>query len=183
MAEADDPLVLLQFEAPGPAGMAWAAAEKEALKFPARFLKQARELLECRRELQRAWDDNQALQDKLVGFVLRNLIAVADTCRLGLTEAAAAEAPAGPAAAALASVERSVLYVLEELGARRVDLLGQTYDGVTVEGQKVEDPFEVLGSDRKGRLSEVAVREVVGALWVRVAGGAVEVLQKGKVNC
>jgi hypothetical protein len=200
----DDPLSPLRFEAAeAPTDKDAAAAEKESLKFPGRFLKKAQELKDLRQELRQAWEQNEKLSSRLNGFVIRNLIGVLDNCKLALARPAppAPEAApleeAAPAAepvpavedaerleqASLASVVRSVLYILEELGARRVELLGRTYDGVEVDGQKIDDPFDVLESSQKGKASEITVREVVGDLWVLKRNGYFEVLQRGRVNC
>lgn len=86
-------------------------------------------------------------------------------------------------AAALASACRSIEYVLEELGAARVELLGRTYDDVVMDGQKIDDPFEILEASQKGKASTLPVREVVADLWVLRSAGYVEVLQKGRVIC
>lgn len=83
----------------------------------------------------------------------------------------------------LQSIHRTVMYLLEELGARRVELLGRTYANVEVDGQKIDDPFDVLESSQKGKLSEITVREVIEDLWVTHQHGRFEVLRKGKVNC
>ncbi len=89
-ADAPDPLA---FPPPaGPAAADWASAEREALKFPARYLKKAREAKDARDDLRGAWDEANRLHERLNGFVVRNLIAIADNCRPALPP------PAPPAA-------------------------------------------------------------------------------------
>ena len=80
-------------------------------------------------------------------------------------------------------MQRSVLYILEELGVRRIDLIGHTYDDVVVNGQKIDDPFVVLESVQKGKTSEISVRTVIDDLWILDRDGFPEVLQRGQVNC
>jgi hypothetical protein len=176
MASGDPASDPLQFEAPEDADpQQWSQAEKAALRFPERFLEKARELNECRQELNKAWDE----KERLFGMVVRNLIDAADGCKVGL---AGTEAE-GVARAALASVYRNVLHVLEELGVTPVDLVGHTYTDVVVDGEPVEDPFEILESEQKGKGTEATVREVVSDLWVARRHGRVQVVRRGKVNC
>jgi len=185
-AQPPDPL---DFPPPGraPAGNP-VVAVREALKLPARLLRKAQELKDGRDQLQAAWDESNRIRDRLDGFVVRNLIQMADNCKPALAppaaggEGEAAPAPS-PEAACLASVYRTVLYLLEELGVAPVDLLGRTYRDVTVDGQAIDDPFDVHESDQKGRTDEVRVREVIHDLWVVRRGGHVEVLRRGLVNC
>jgi hypothetical protein len=181
MASGDTLIDLLQFEAPEDADpQQWSQAEKAALRFPERFLEKARELNECRQELNKAWEE----KERLFGMVVRNLIDAADGCKVGLAgDAAPSAEPEGVARAALASVYRNVLHVLEELGVTPVDLLGRTYTDVVVDGEPVEDPFEVLESEQKGKGTEATVREVVSDLWVARRHGRVQVVRRGKVNC
>jgi hypothetical protein len=94
--------------------------------------------------------------------------------------AQAASADAGRPRRQLDSVRRSIEYVLEQLGVRKVDLLGQTYDGIVVEGRKVFDPFEVLSSTQSGKAAQRVVSRVVSDLWVDRDG---RVVKKGLVIC
>jgi molecular chaperone GrpE (heat shock protein) len=168
----------LAFDPPGEeAPQKWAAAEKACLKFPERFLALAKELNECRRDLKEVRAD----RDRVSGFLVRNLISLIDNCRQALAHSGRDEPT--PEAAALAGVERTVLYLLEQLGAFPVDLHGHTYEDVIVDGQKVEDPFEVQSSTQTGKISEVKVTEVISDLWVRRRNGSVEILRRGLVAC
>jgi molecular chaperone GrpE (heat shock protein) len=180
----DDPNALLNFEpAPGPDAKEWTAAEREAVKFSSRFVKKAQELMEARQQLQQLGEENDKLRDRLYRFVIRNLIGVLDNCKAALAQPADASEAGRLEGATLSSIVRSLLYVLEQLGARRLELLGRTYENVEVNGQKIDDPFEVLESSQKGKASEITVREVVGDLWVLERNGYVEVLQRGRVIC
>jgi hypothetical protein len=224
MAANDDARDVLRFPPPpedaDPAE--WDRAERESLKFPRRFLKKAQELRQCRQEsqqqLQSAWEEKERLARQLYGFVMPNLIAIVDNCKLALAAAAgllpAAESlprpdeatEAGPGQGegreppgstprlagdsgatlqevSLGSIHRSILYLLEELGAVRIELVGHTYDDVIVDGEKIEDPFVVLEATQKGKQTEVRVREVVEDLWVTRRHGRVEVLRRGTVLC
>ncbi|NOX55924.1 MAG: hypothetical protein GXP27_16070 [Planctomycetes bacterium] len=80
----------------------------------------------------------------------------------------------------LAGLLRSVLYLLEEMGVRRIDLLGRTYDDVTVDGRPIEDPFEIIESTQTGRASTRRVTRVLADLWIDSDG---RVLRRGKVIC
>ena len=73
-----------------------------------------------------------------------------------------------------------MLYLLEELGVRRIDLLGHTYEDVTFEGRPIEDPFEVIESTQQGRASSRKVTRVLVDLWIDANG---RVLRRGKVIC
>jgi hypothetical protein len=128
----------------------------------------------------------------VIGLVERNLINLIDNCRLALAGGAdAGTAPREPGTGAdiklvletLASVQRTVLHVLEELGFVRVDLLGHTYDDVIVDNMKVEDPFEVLESGPREDATYLRVREVVCDLWLRRQAGTIQVVRRGKINC
>lgn len=88
--------------------------------------------------------------------------------------------PSEPARQQLESARRSLVYVLEELGVRRVELLGQTYDGIVVDGRKIFDPFEVLSSTQSGKATQRVVSQVVTDLWVDRDG---RVVKKGLVIC
>jgi molecular chaperone GrpE (heat shock protein) len=170
----------LAFDPPGEeAPQKWAAAEKACLKFPERFLALAKELNECRRDLKEV----RAERDRVSGFLFRNLISLIDNCRQTLTHSSGEGEQPAPEAAALAGVERSVLYLLEQLGVFPVDLHGHTYEDVIVDGQKVEDPFEVQSSTQTGKISEVKVNAVISDLWVRRRNGSVEILRRGLVAC
>src|SRR5947209_9804246 len=151
MGTAAEPGDILEFEAPHDADPKhWAPAEKAALRFPEQFVKKARELNECRRDMERAF---KLCEDKeqVVGFVIRNLITVVNNCK-----AALASAPAEAIeTAALAGVQRTVMHLLEELQVTRVDLLGRTYEDVEVDGETIHDPFEILESEQKGKSGEV----------------------------
>lgn len=175
-----NPIDPLQFAAPEETSpQAWAAADKASFAFAKRFLDQARELNDYRRQAQQAW----AERDRVVGFVVRNLITLAENCKAALAQAPPeAEAPALEQTA-LASVQRGVLHLLEELGVLRVELLGSTYDTVQFDGTPIDDPFVVEESERQGKTSEMVVREVVTDLWVRRSDGHVEILQRGRVRC
>jgi hypothetical protein len=168
----------LAFDPPGEdAPQKWAAAEKACLKFPERFLALAKELNECRRDLKEVRAD----RDRISGFLVRNLISVIDNCRQALAHEPADEA--NLEASTLAGVERTVLYLLEQLDVVPVPLLGHTYEDVLVDGQKVEDPFEVQSSTQTGKISEVTVTEVISDLWVRRRNGSVEIMRRGRVAC
>lgn len=188
MSDAGDTTDPLAFPPPSspPIGD-WLAAERESFKFAGRFLKKARELKDARDQLSQAWDENNQLRGRLENFIIRNLIAIADNCRPGLGVASSPDASEQPVqsteAVCLASVYRSVLYVLEELGATPVPLIGHTYRDVSVDGQIIVDPFEVVESEQKGKTDEILVREVVHELWILRRGGQFEVLRRGKVNC
>jgi hypothetical protein len=182
MNAAPDPTDPLAFPPPTDARGDAVAAERESLKFPARFLKKARELKAARDELREALAENSRLRDRLDGFVVRHLIAVVDNCRPVLA-AANEDGPASPEALSVASVYRAVLHLLEELGAVPVELLGRTYTDVTVDGQTIDDPFDVIEAEQKGKTADVRVSEVIHDLWVRRSNGRVEVLRRGKVNC
>jgi hypothetical protein len=179
---AADPNDLLRFDPPEEAdSLQWAAAEKAAVKFPELLLDKARELNECRRELNKAWEEKEWLW----GVVVRNLIDVADNCKAGLDgQPSPAESEQQTAArVGLGSVYRKVLHLLEELGVVPVDLQGRTYKDVVVDGQAVEDPFEVIHSEQAGKSTEAAVREVFSDLWVSRRHGGVQVLRRGRVRC
>jgi hypothetical protein len=170
----------LAFDPPGEdAPQKWAAAEKACFKFPERFLAMAKELNECRRELKEARGE----RDRISGFLVRNLISVIDNCRQALAHKPAQPGEGNVEASTLASVERTVLYLLEQIDVFPVPLLGHTYEDVLVDGQKVEDPFEVQSSTQTGKISEVKVTEVISDLWVRRRNGAVEILRRGRVAC
>jgi hypothetical protein len=179
----DDPTDLLRFEPPEAAlSQQWAAAEKAAVKFSEQLLDKARELKDCRQELNKAWEE----KERLWSMVVRNLIDVADNCKAGQDGPSSGDAERAkdqPAEVALASAYRKVLHVLEEMGVVPVDLIGRTYKDVAVDGQAIEDPFEVLHSEQTGKSTEAVVREVVSDLWVSRRHGAVQVLRRGKVYC
>jgi hypothetical protein len=190
----NDPTDLLRFEPPEAAlSQQWTAAEKAAVEFSQQLLDKARELKDCRQELNKAWEE----KERLWGMVVRNLIDVADNCKASLDGPASAAAdgaeeqtPGAPACGeiplarvGLASTYRKVLHVLEELGVVPVDLQGRTYKDVAVDGQAIEDPFEVLHSEQTGKSTEATVREVVSDLWVSRRHGGVQVLRRGKVYC
>ncbi len=80
----------------------------------------------------------------------------------------------------LASVERSLIYVLEELGVRRVNLIGQAYASVVVDGRTIPDPFEVMSTTQQGKAMDRKVTQVLRDLWVDRDG---RVVQKGSVIC
>lgn len=80
----------------------------------------------------------------------------------------------------LASVERSLIYVLEELGVRRVNLIGQAYGSVVVDGRTIPDPFEVMSTTQQGKATDRKVTQVLRDLWVDRDG---RVVQKGSVIC
>jgi hypothetical protein len=179
------------------------AAERQLLGFPELFLKKSRELHEARQELTDVLDYSARERE----FVIRNVLDAVENCR-SLLEVASpptsaaeptadleAPLPAGdvageasedskPASSAeqvgLASVRRSLIYILEELGVRRVELLGQNYVSVTVDGRPISDPFEVLSSTQSGKASERTVTQVLRDLWVDRDG---RVCQKGAVVC
>jgi hypothetical protein len=154
----------------------WAQAERKALQFPGLFLERAKDLNEHRRELKGL----RAEHDRVSGFVVRTLITVADNCQATLAQC---REDGDVAASALAGVRRSVLALLEELHVFPVDLLGHTYEDVLVDGQNVEDPFDVQASTQSGKTSEVKVTAVIRDLWVRRREGYVEVLRRGLVTC
>jgi hypothetical protein len=83
----------------------------------------------------------------------------------------------------LASVYRSLLSLLEELGAVPFDLLGHRYTDVAVDGQALEDPFEIAEASGTGKARDAVVREVIQDLWVLRRNGTVRVLRRGLVNC
>lgn len=172
----------LEFEPP-PEGnpQLWDQAEKACLRFPEQFLEKARELNECRRDLKKLCEDN----DRQTSFVIRSLITQVTNCKLALTQDGAGQTPAEASldTTTLASIERGLLHILEELGVARVELLGRTYENVEVDGEKIDDPFQILEATQKGKSSEIEVREVVSDLWVRRQHGAIQVVARGKVNC
>lgn len=153
----------------------WPQAERASFKFAEKFLALARELHEARQSERTAWEE----RDRRVAGLVRNLIGVLDNCRPAL------DADVGPSLtrAALASVERSLLHLLEELDVFRIDLRGRTYGDVVFDGQTIDDPFEVLEAAGAGRSTAQPVREVVSDLWVRRHHGAVEIVRRGRVNC
>lgn len=178
----------------------WDAAEKKALEFPRKFIDQAVALSEA----MRGWSRDRTELDRIRGLVVRSLIILAANCKAALAELEpeagalpladeAGVAPAEPGAEppsksaieamALRGVERMIAQLLAELGVYRAELLGHTYEDVLFEGQKVQDPFEVLESQQRGKASEIRVREVVSDLWVMRQGDHIKVVQRGKVIC
>ncbi|MHC4407278.1 MAG: hypothetical protein ACYTG0_47315 [Planctomycetota bacterium] len=83
----------------------------------------------------------------------------------------------------LASVHRSAVSLLAHLNVVRVDLMGKTYDNVTYEGRKIEDPFEVIESTQEGPARQLPVLEVVRSLWVKHTKEKIVVVRAGKVCC
>lgn len=119
--------------------------------------------------------------------------AASDLAAVGTAAPAATEErPAGVESASekdslasntLAGVYRAALHLLEELGVAPVDLAGQTYDEVMVDGNKIEDPFEVLESAQRGPAKSLPVVEVVSPLWIHRRDGGVSVIRRGRVCC
>jgi hypothetical protein len=178
------------------------AAERHLLSFPEQFLKKSRELNEIRQELTDVLDYSARERE----FVIRNVLDAVENCRSLLESSASTRSatepnpeskapPAGEVAGVvsqdskpassteevgLASVRRSLIYILEQLGVRRVELLGQNYVSVVVDGRPISDPFEVLSSTQGGKASERTVTKVLRDLWVDRDG---RVCQKGAVVC
>lgn len=177
----------------------WEEAEWQCLQFPEIYLRKCRELNEAQQGLTEALDHGE----RQIGFVIRNLLDAIENCRETAPEevpppdavAAAVPEPAvegevspsadggdppGGSPGALDSVRRSLEYVLEELGVRRVELMDTTYGGVVVNGRQIADPFEVVSSTQAGKASERKVTCVLGDLWVDCNG---RVVKKGLVIC
>lgn len=185
MSDSPEPAVdLLAFPPPSTDATGdWIVAEREALKFPNRFVKKAKEAKETRDQLQEAWAESNKLHEQLYGFTVRNLIAIADNCKSIVSAPPADGAEPLPESLALASVYRSVLYLLESFGAVPIPLLGRTYTNVEIDGKVIDDPFDVVESEQKGRTDEITVREVIYDLWILRRNGHIEILRRGKVNC
>ena len=94
--------------------------------------------------------------------------------------------PLDPVAAlsvkSLQSVQRSLVSLLEGLHIHQVDLRGQTYGGVVVNGTPIPDPFEIIESTGSGKAAEQPVVEVLADLWVQTEPG-IRVIRKGRVIC
>jgi len=96
---------------------------------------------------------------------------------------AASVPPISGEAASLAGVYRCILNVMEHLGMARVELLGQTYENVTFEGHRIDDPFQVIDVKQEGPVRKLPVQEIVSSLWVQRVDGGVRILRQGKVYC
>ena len=169
----------------------WGYAVGESFKFPDRLLQKCRELAQARQ----LGADLQTQLDRVVS----NLISIADNCHDALAAMKADGPPKdgppadGPPAdgapakeleaASLASVQRSVVALLEYLEVVPVELLGKTYETVTCQGRKVPDPFEIIEAKQAGTARSLPVVEVVLPLWVRVEKNRVRVVRAGKVCC
>lgn len=202
----------LAFEAPDKQAKGdYAVAEKECFKAMGRLVQRlrdlAREKQEAEQRSQRLWEEKEALGQKLNKYLVRNLIPLVDNCKAALgdrpgaraalqeaslpvdgveTAPAATEVPAeGDAMQAryLESMLRSVLSLLTSLDLHRIELLGRTAEDVVVEGQAIENPFEIEEAEAKGKISEMRVREVIDDLWVSRKNGVLEVVRKGRVKC
>ena len=160
----------------------WDFAEQQALAFPERYREKCKQLATAQRELAEV----RGAIDKQFGLVVRNLIAMIDTCQAFLAEhppaAEAADGDSGQLSAmALGKVVRASTQLLEQLGVVPIDLMGLTYETVVVNGQKVDDPFEVLEATTKGSAMSTPVSKVESPLWVLADGGKVRIVRKGMV--
>src|SRR5262245_55546717 len=201
----------LAFETPLEENTAkWDAAEKQALRFPEKLIEKSRELHEAVQGWSRDRDELDRIRGLVVRNLIilasncktalseiapeQAAIAPADTMAPSGSPAASPETMAEPTppfqaagrsieAIALGGVARMIASLLADLGVYRVELLGRTYQNVEFNGQKVDDPFEVLEAQQRGKASEIKVREVVSDLWVSRQGDYVKVLQRGKVIC
>ena len=161
----------------------WEFAEQQALAFPARYRDKCKQLAAAQRDLAAAKDG----QGKQFSLVVRNLIAMIDTCQAVLAEhpppAAVAEAGGEELASmALGKVVRAASQILEQLGVVPVELLGTTYDTVAFNGQRIEEPFEVVEMTGKGSARTTPVSQVEASLWVQQVEGQVRVVRKGMVT-
>ena len=210
--QSDQARQALAFEPPAKqAAGDYALAEKECFKAAAKLVQKVRDVHREKQEAearsQRLWDEKEALAGKLNKYLVRNLIPVIDSCKAaigsrpgalaalregslpvdGVEErpGAAAEAPADGDLQAryLESILRSVLALLNSLDLFRVELAGRTTEDVVVQGEKIDNPFEIEEAEAKGKISELRVREVVDDLWVSRKNGVLEVVRKGKVKC
>jgi hypothetical protein len=178
---AADPLA---FEAPSSANPAnWEMAEKQALGFAERY----REKCKAHAASQRELAQTQGALDRQFGLVVRNLIATIDSCQAVLAEhpppASVSEADGEQLASmALGKVVRAATQLLEQLGVQPVDLLGATCESVVVNGQKLEDPFEIVDRTTDGPIRTSPVTKVDAPLWVHVDGSKVRVVRKGMVT-
>ena len=163
----------------------WDSAEQYALGFPARFRDKCRQFNALQRESQQT----KTALEKQFALVVRNLIAMIDTCQAALAEhpapANVADVSEGDgeqlASLVLSKVVRQSTQLLEQLGVVPVELLGATYETVSVNGQKIDDPFEVVESATKGSALTTPVAKVEAPLWVSTAGGGVRVVRRGMV--
>jgi hypothetical protein len=166
-------LASLEFAAPAASDpRTWSYAVGEGFKFPDRFVQKCRELAQLRQEAAQT-------QAKLT-HVVRNLISIADNCHDALAAVATADAVE---TASLASVQRSLVSLLEYLGVVSVELLGKTYDTVAHEGRQIDDPFEVIEAKQPGSARTLPVLDVVRPLWIQVEGDRIRIVRPGKVCC
>lgn len=178
MQAKSDPLAFEPPESRDPAH--WAMAEKQALGFPERYREKCKALAAAQRELAQA----REAFDRQFGLIERNLIATIDSCQAVLAEhpppANVAEADGEQLASmALGKVVRAATQLLEQLGVHSVELLGTTYETVAVNGQKIEDPFEIVERTTGGPIHSSPVTKVDAPLWVHIENGKVKVLRRG----
>lgn len=191
-----DPRTRLGFAPPDEAAPRnYDEAERQCLSFADLFLRKSRELNEVQRAMTEILDDTE----RRYAFVVRNLLDAAEKCAFGaaheapapevaaepteaepVPQAVGADRERHPAELALESVRRLLVYILEQLGVQRVELLGQTYASVVFDGRPIADPFEVMSSTQQGKASDRIVTQVIRDLWIDRDG---RVVQKGCVVC
>ena len=169
---------ILEFESPvADDQRGWEDALARCCGFPDQFLQKARESAD--------WRERAGQYRLQQAQIIRNLISVLDNCHDAQAAREGEAAPADVAAETLclASVQRSLVSLLEYLGVVSVELLGKTYETVEHEGTQIEDPFEILESHGSGAVRSQPVLEVVSPLWIQREGKKIRILRPGKGLC
>jgi len=162
----------LQF-APPPQGnpQTWDYAVAEGLKFPERFVQKAKEVAQMRVQNGQLQEKLGYFVRNLIAVVdnCEEALAAADVAKPSAASPSEPEAtdegnsadasdaqspPTAPdqlsdpqqlALASLASVHRSVISLLENMGVVQVDLMGKNYENVTFEGTPIPGPGSSAG--------------------------------------